>query len=77
MHDVSAKMKTGEIYVGPLWAFRPAEGWFSLAVEGAPDKIYFRDVDTATNKGVRHSAAGAVHDVDLLDRARREGWDGR
>lgn len=75
MHDARVKMKDGREYFASLWSFRPTEGWFSICDNDAPEKIFFRDVESAVNFGVRVHALD-VRDVDLLERARREGWDG-
>ena len=73
MHNVYVKMKDGTERCNPLWCWRPAEGWFTLF--GAPeDKIYLRDVVSAVQYGQRVSVKEPCTDVDLLTRARKEGW---
>ena len=77
MHDTKVKMKDGRIFCGPLWMWRPLEGWFSLGGEDVgADKIMLRDVEEAVTEGPRTSVSGGTADRDELQRARKEGWDG-
>jgi hypothetical protein len=76
MHDVRVKMRDGRIFVGPLWTFRAREGYFSIVDEEAPPQIRFTDVESAVNEDVRFNIRGEVRQVDLIDRAKKEGWDG-
>jgi hypothetical protein len=77
MHDCKVIMKDGRKFSGPLWDWRPVEGWFSIpSDENAPEKIFLRDVASAVNHGLR-TGIGKIEDVDLLERARKNGWDGR
>ncbi len=76
MHNTLITMKDGRRFCGPMWEFYPDEGWMSIpADERAPDRIYFRDMESAVTKGDR-VAVGVIQDVDELERARRQGWDG-
>lgn len=72
MHDVLVTLKNGSRLSGPLWEWRPKEGWFSLAGQDT-EKILLSEVESAIQKGVR-VAIDRVEDVDLLTRARREDW---
>lgn len=76
MHDTRVKMRDGREFCGPLWTWRPEEGWFAIASDEAPPRINLRDVASAVNEGQRVSV-NEVRDVDLMERAREEGWDGR
>jgi hypothetical protein len=60
MKDTDVKMKDGRTFCGPMWLWRPKEGWFQLAGDyRGPDQIFLR-----------------VEDVDCLAQAREDGWDG-
>ena len=83
MHDTRIKMKDGRVFSGPLWNFRPKEGWMSIVVEddaGVPEKVYFRDVESAVTAGQRvginEDGTAKCVDQDELKRARENGWDG-
>jgi len=79
MREASVTMKDGSRWCGPINYWRPVEGWLSLMgakVDAGPDKIWLRDVKEATDYGVM-TRINVVEDVDLLERAREEGWDGR
>lgn len=72
---MTVTMKDGTVIRGPLWEWQPEEGWFQLVGdEDMPDRIWLRDVQSAVNHGQRTSV-DKVENVDLLDRARREGWN--
>lgn len=82
MHNTIVKMKDGRVFCGPIWKWRPSEGWFSIpSDENAPEKIYFRDVRSAMTKGDRNYG-GDVEDRDELARAKTDPdfsgkvWDG-
>lgn len=72
MRDVRVKLKTGGSFQAPLWQWRPELGWFSLA---GGDVILLIDVESATTRERRHVDA-PEEDVDMLERARKEGWNG-
>ena len=73
MHDTTVKMKDGRSFCGPIWSWRPEEGWFSIVGE---EPIDFRDVESAVTKGQRVRAGKDPIDEDELQRARSCGWDG-
>ncbi len=78
MRDCVVRMKDGQTWQGPLWTWRPKEGWFMLAGDreaSGPDQIFLRDVEEATQRG-RWVNRNTITDTDLLERARQEGWDG-
>jgi hypothetical protein len=75
MHDVLVEMKDGKKYCGPLYYWRPTEGWFSVMDNEAPEKLFLREVKSAINKGLR-VRVNEVVDQDLLVRAKEEGWNG-
>jgi len=72
MHDARIVLKTGEEIVGPVWSFNVQEGY--LAIAGDMRKLYFRDIESAMNFGQR-THPGVIEDVDLLERAKQEGWE--
>jgi len=71
MHDATARLKNGTVLQAALWTWRPSEGWFEL-LEGG--KIRLADVVSLTQEERTHP--GVVEVVDLLQRARDQGWDG-
>jgi hypothetical protein len=75
MHSVKVILKDGTIISGPLWTWKPKEGWFSLINEsgGDPIKIQLINVKSAIEDDVR-VAINKVENVDLLERAHKEGW---
>jgi hypothetical protein len=74
MHDVIVKMKDGRDLQGPLWLWRPKEGFIELAGEDLM-VLKLRDIESAVEKGVQVTIR-RFEDVDLLKKAREEGWDG-
>lgn len=64
MRDALVKMRDGRVFCGPLWAFNVPSGYLTIPSE-TTDLLYFRDILSATKDG-----------EDLLERARRWGWDG-
>lgn len=78
MQDAVIRMKDGQIFCGPLWYWRPEEGWLSLAggEDAGPEKIFLRDVEKAINKN-QMIHAFHIADEDLLEKAKKQGWDGR
>lgn len=82
-------MKDGRVYHGILWMWRPEEGWFQLAAadeQNAPDKFWFRDVESAVTEGQRVGVirdefgkviGPKIVDEDEIERARNQGWDGK
>lgn len=77
MHDCVVVMKDGTKYCGPIWVFRPEEGYLTLAGDNpGPDvKLYFRDMVSAVTEDERVSV-GVTADEDEIARARKQGWDG-
>lgn len=72
MPDIHVRLRDGTRICASMWMWRPKLGWFTLAGE-AGGQIMLTDVVEATCE-VR-TPAGGVEVVDLLDRARREGWN--
>lgn len=76
MHITKVEMKTGEVYEGYIWCFKPTEGWFTLTevYEGDkfPNKIYFSDVKSCISKNQRRIENGEwiIEDRDELERAK-------
>lgn len=73
MQDAEVQLKNGQTFKAPIWEWRPRDGWFGLVGHDTP--IYLRDVASAVDRNQR-TKLNVVEDVDLLARARREGWDG-
>ncbi len=83
---VEARMKNGRTWFGPMWEWRPKEGWFSLVMdhtqyddlreEDCPLRIHLRDCISAVDQKQR-VRIDAIEDVDLLARAREDGWNGQ
>ena len=74
MHDAKVRLKDGRTYCGPIWAWCPSEGWFSLTdAEENLVKIQLADVAEAS-KIERLDVGGREEEVDLLERARKDGW---
>jgi hypothetical protein len=74
MHETTITMKDGRKYSGPIWSYRPKEGYLMLA--GAEEKLFFRDMESCVTLGTREYAYNAGTDRDELARARKDGWDG-
>ena len=72
MKIVKVKMKNGKVLSGPMWTWRPKEGWFEIAGEDF-GVIKLEDVDSAIEYGVQTSHS-VIEDVDLLQKARQQGW---
>lgn len=80
MHGALVVLKDGRTLTGPLWSWRPAEGFFTLVDEegvneGNPIDVRLSEVVSAVDYGIRVSVT-RTEDVDLLARARAEGWEG-
>lgn len=71
--NVTVKLKDGRTFCGPLWEWRPKEGWFSLVLDmpDPPDRFLLADCESAVDHGVRVSI-NRIEDVDILERAKRE-----
>lgn len=71
MTNVTVKLKDGRTFVGPIWEYRPKEGWFSLVLDplaypdGFPERFLFEDCESAVNKNVLVSY-NRIADVNLL-----------
>jgi len=84
MHDTRVELKNGQIHIGPIYMFRPEEGWLSLMLndldypEGdMPERLYFRDMVSAVTENQRgRRGKPGIGDEDELQRARETGWDG-
>lgn len=90
MHNVTVKMADGTVLCGPMWTWRPKEGWFSLAGDDADKKILLKDVTVAYGKERTHAQApdgeccsicgdefedcAGLEVVDYLFKARKDGW---
>lgn len=73
MHDAKVKMKDGREFCGPVWAFNPIGGYLTIPSE-TDELLYFRDMESAVEKAGRDNATTVGEDVDLIVRARKQGW---
>jgi hypothetical protein len=72
MHQARIRLKDGTTLFGAIWMWRPQEGYLELSGNEAR-KIHFDDIAEAIEYGQRTNV-NTVKDVDLLERARNEGW---
>jgi hypothetical protein len=75
MHDAKVKMRDGRTFCGTVWAFMAMDGYMTIPSE-CPDHLYFRDMESAVQIGGRETIDTVGQDVDLLARARKQGWNG-
>ena len=74
MHLTTVKMKDGRTFQGPIWTWRPLEGYFTIPGDArAPEKIMFDDVESAVTENQR-IRVDLIADQDELVRAREDGW---
>ena len=73
MHDAIVIMKDGTKFCGPLWAWRPKDGWFEIIDDSGGHRILLADVASAIQHGQRVTRF-RIEDVDLLVQARADGW---
>lgn len=76
MHTTSVVLKSGEKISGPIYLFRPKEGYLTLMATADPQrKLFFRDMVSCVteNERISYNISG---DQDELARAREQGWDG-
>jgi hypothetical protein len=82
MHDTLVVMKDGRKFCGPIWEWRPTDGYFTISDfdEGRTEatRIELKDVESAVTKGQRVSIKSPPEgeDQDELVRAKRDGWEG-
>lgn len=74
-------MQDGRVFEGPIWSYRPEEGYLTLVLDPSlypdvPEKLFFRDMKSAITKGERISI-NQIGDRDEIQRAKHDGWDGR
>lgn len=74
MHNCFVIMKDGRKFCGPIWEFRPQAGYFTIVDNAAPDIIKFSECKSIITHVRTHP--NVVEDIDVLERARKEGWDG-
>jgi hypothetical protein len=77
MHDARVVLKDGTRICGPIWEWRPEEGYFTVVdSEGGPlITVQLDNCVSAVQCGTRISATQVNIDVDLLERARKERWN--
>lgn len=73
MHITTVTLKSGAVISGPIWAWRPREGWFTLA--GYDGRIWLAGVASALTENERINVR-TIGTQDELARAREDGWDG-
>ena len=77
MGCVYVQLKDGTRLEGPLFAFHPKFGWFSLVINHAPEpiRIMLRDVKSAVVSGHINLGQPVIStNYNLLDQARHMGW---
>jgi hypothetical protein len=79
MHDTNVVMKDGRKYSGPIWKWRPKEGYFTVidySASDEPTRIELNEVESAKTLGERVSINSPPEgeEQDELERARRDGW---
>lgn len=65
------KMKDGREIVGPIWVFNAIHGYMTIPSQ-TYDLLYFREMALAVERTEHETGLG----VDLLERARKQGWNG-
>lgn len=75
MHDCIVRMKDDRKFCGPIWEFKPAEGYLTIPSDpDAPSRIFLRNVAVAST--TTRTVHGVEHSKDLLQEARDRGWNG-
>lgn len=84
MHDVKVELLDGTEIIGPMWSWKPVEGWFNLAGESGLNRIELRDVVSAQGQERTHrpcenclrcgSTCKGTEVVDYLAKAKANGW---
>lgn len=73
MHDTRVVLKDGTVYSNPIWEYRPLLGYLTLV--GYDQRFFFRDMESCITENQR-CEANTIKDVDELERARKDGWNG-
>ena len=68
-------MKSGQVYRAPLWYFKPQEGFLTIQDEDGT-LLRFRNMAEAVLYPIGDAKQAGDEEVDLLQRARDEGWTG-
>lgn len=76
MHLTEVELKDGKKFSGFIWLWRPKEGYFTLGGSDGPGLIKLSAVKRAIESSVRVRRDLPLEDVDLLMRAKEDGWDG-
>lgn len=77
-NTVRVVLRDGTVRSGPLWTWRPLEGWFSLLEHEdhvdrkAGERILIEDCLTAIDCNERIGPRGETGNVDLLAKAKQE-----
>lgn len=74
MHDAIVKLKNGKEYCGPIWEWKPKEGWFSIT-DSVEDLIQIHLIDVHEAHKTERVSSKGEQKVDLLKRASEEGWE--
>jgi len=68
-------MKDGRVLHGWLWQWHPEEGYMTLmVVKDVNEKICFNDIESATAVERRIPLIERIGEIDLLEKAKEEGW---
>jgi len=76
MHDLVIRTKDGKERCGWLWTWRPLEGYFEMGdqEDGEVHRIELDDLESAGIPHTRVSVSRPDDTLDLLEKARKEGW---
>lgn len=79
MHSTIVKMKDGRELKGPIWNFRPQDGYIEIAgvmEDGELLRLEIADIESAVTPNER-VGIGRIADQDELERARKYVEDGK
>jgi hypothetical protein len=74
VQEAQIEMKNGSVYRAPLWYFKPQEGFLTVQDEDGT-LLRFRNMVKATLV-TKATDKVAASEVDLIKKAKAEGWDG-
>jgi hypothetical protein len=77
MNYTTVKLTSGVTLYGPIWEYRPKDGWFAISDVETQRMVvvHLKDVTEAITKN-QFLTATKVGDRDEVQRAKDEGWDG-
>lgn len=77
MHDTFIVFKDGREACGPIWTWRPKDGYLSIVTseDRFRGELRFVDMESCVTQDQR-IRIDKIADRDELERARDNGWDG-